>query len=148
MVRIKGFLIRYLPQHCSIIQEILAQILESLPGFYLTSVQSISQPRRHPTTASDSKQLFPTETHLIIATTEAQTEGLNGSTPTQVCKSLDAGQPANIHDPIISSLQEVIDQLFWLWFTAAAQWLSPMTQYFDLCSNIQPTSSCHGRSCW
>jgi len=71
MVRIKGFIIRYLPQHCSIIQEILAQILESLPGFYLTSVQSISQPRRHPTTAGDSKQLFPTKTHPIIATTEA-----------------------------------------------------------------------------
>jgi len=148
MVRIKGFIIQYLPQNCSIIQEILVQIPELLPGFHLTSVQSISQPRRHQTTAGDSKLLFPTGPHLVPATTVAQTDGLNCSSPTQVSKLQEAGHTATIHDPNISSLQEAIEQIFWLRFTAVAQCLSPMAQDFDLCSNIQLTPSGCGRSCW
>ncbi len=145
MARIKGFIIRYLPQHHSIAQDILEQISETFPGFHLKSEYSTSTPTRHTTTAGDSKQLFSTRIQPIIPSSAALPDKQNLCNPEQFRKSQEIGQPT-IGNPKDSGLPEAMDRLFRLRFTEEVKCPSLPNQYFDHDSNIQLPTSDSGRS--
>jgi len=138
MVRTNGFLIRYLPQHCSLVQDILAQIPEILPGFQVKLKNWPPPPTNgQPTMAGSSSQQLHLGTQSSLATSMAPIpDRMAYITKEQSSTPKAAGNPNSICDPTVFSLQDKIAQLFWLRYTEKARSSYTVTRHYN------PNSTC------
>jgi len=120
MARTNRFSIQYLPQHCFfLVQDILAQILETLPGFQVNQQNLPPPPTKGQPTMSggSSQQLYLGTQPSLVTTTVPIPDSMAYITKEQSSTPKAAVNPNPNCNPTASSLQDKTTQFFQLRYT-------------------------------